>query len=103
MEQVAEQLKAVPELLEQFDVIKIRKRELTHSDGLSFSDPSVASSLSGGQFLRAYVERHNGLPIRNLTTFGSQHMGIADTTPYKPRRALPSRAQRGARRRVQRM
>ncbi|RDW67329.1 palmitoyl-protein thioesterase family protein [Aspergillus mulundensis] len=30
----------------------------------------------GGQFLRAYVERCNKPPIRNLVTFGSQHNGI---------------------------
>ncbi|KKK19830.1 hypothetical protein P175DRAFT_0500416 [Aspergillus ochraceoroseus IBT 24754] len=32
----------------------------------------------GGQFLRAYVERCNNPPIRNLVTFGSQHNGIAE-------------------------
>ncbi|KAF2837207.1 palmitoyl-protein thioesterase precursor [Patellaria atrata CBS 101060] len=31
----------------------------------------------GGQFLRAYVERCNVPPVRNLVTFGSQHNGIA--------------------------
>ena len=31
----------------------------------------------GGQFLRAYVERCNNPPVRNLVTFGSQHNGIA--------------------------
>ncbi len=31
----------------------------------------------GGQFLRAYVERCNDPPVRNLVTFGSQHNGIA--------------------------
>jgi len=30
----------------------------------------------GGQFLRAYVERCNNPPVRNLLTFGSQHNGI---------------------------
>ncbi|CAI6330638.1 unnamed protein product [Periconia digitata] len=30
----------------------------------------------GGQFLRAYVERCNNPPVRNLVTFGSQHNGI---------------------------
>ena len=33
---------------------------------------------SGGQFLRAYVERYNDPPIHNLITFGSQHMGVSD-------------------------
>ncbi|KAK5654545.1 hypothetical protein OQA88_7174 [Cercophora sp. LCS_1] len=31
----------------------------------------------GGQFLRAYVERCNFPPVRNLITFGSQHNGIS--------------------------
>jgi palmitoyl-protein thioesterase len=31
----------------------------------------------GGQFLRAYIERCNFPPVRNLVTFGSQHNGIA--------------------------
>lgn len=31
----------------------------------------------GGQFLRAYIERCNTPPVRNLVTFGSQHNGIA--------------------------
>jgi palmitoyl-protein thioesterase len=30
----------------------------------------------GGQFLRAYIERCNSPPVRNLVTFGSQHNGI---------------------------
>lgn len=32
----------------------------------------------GGQFLRAYVQRCNRPPVRNLLTFGSQHNGIMD-------------------------
>lgn len=32
----------------------------------------------GGQFLRAYVERCNAPPVRNLVTLGSQHNGISD-------------------------
>ncbi|KAI0398568.1 palmitoyl-protein thioesterase 1 [Xylariaceae sp. FL0594] len=32
----------------------------------------------GGQFLRAYVQRCNAPPVRNLVTFGSQHNGIVD-------------------------
>ncbi|KAN0065303.1 hypothetical protein ACQY0O_001138 [Thecaphora frezii] len=38
----------------------------------------------GGQFLRAYVERCNAPPVRNLITFGSQHMGIADLPACGP-------------------
>lgn len=40
--------------------------------------PSFHYDLPGGQFLRAYNERYNKPPIRNLITFGSQHMGISD-------------------------
>lgn len=54
---VAEQLTSIPELGRGFDAI-------------GFSQ--------GGQFLRAYVERNNTLPVHNLITFGSQHMGISD-------------------------
>ncbi|OJI99857.1 hypothetical protein ASPVEDRAFT_51158 [Aspergillus versicolor CBS 583.65] len=32
----------------------------------------------GGQFLRAYIERCNNPPVRNLVTFGSQHNGISE-------------------------
>lgn len=32
----------------------------------------------GGQLLRAYVERCNDPPVKQLITFGGQHMGIAD-------------------------
>jgi len=39
-------------------------------DALGFSQ--------GGQFLRAYVERCNYPPVRNLVTFGSQHNGISE-------------------------
>lgn len=38
-------------------------------NGLGFSQ--------GGQFLRAYVQRCNNPPVRNLVTFGSQHNGIS--------------------------
>jgi palmitoyl-protein thioesterase len=32
----------------------------------------------GGQALRAYVQRCNHPPVRNLVTYGSQHAGVAD-------------------------
>ena len=38
----------------------------------------------GGQFLRAYVQRCNAPKVRNLVTFGSQHMGIADLPACGP-------------------
>lgn len=37
-----------------------------------------------GQFLRGYVERCNSPAVRNLVTFGSQHMGISDLPACKP-------------------
>ncbi|KAK0533252.1 hypothetical protein OC835_003071 [Tilletia horrida] len=63
VEKACEQIAAVPELKDGFDAI-------------GFSQ--------GGQFLRAYVERCNTPPVRNLITFGSQHMGIADLPACKP-------------------
>ncbi|KAI9934361.1 hypothetical protein ASPWEDRAFT_38077 [Aspergillus wentii DTO 134E9] len=49
------------------------------------SDPNISNAPSinamgfsqGGQFLRAYVQRCNSPPVRNLVTFGSQHNGIS--------------------------
>ncbi|KZP34257.1 palmitoyl-protein thioesterase [Athelia psychrophila] len=63
LEQVAQQLESVEELRGGFDAI-------------GFSQ--------GGQFLRAYVERYNSPPIRNLITFGSQHMGVSDIPTCRP-------------------
>ena len=40
--------------------------------------------ISGGQFLRAYVERYNRPPVNNLITFGSQHMGVSDLPACHP-------------------
>ncbi|PWN37180.1 alpha/beta-hydrolase [Meira miltonrushii] len=42
----------------------------------------------GGQFLRAYVQRCNKPAVRNLITFGSQHMGISDLPACKPSELL---------------
>ena len=55
IEQAQRQLAKVPELQAGFDAI-------------GFSQ--------GGQFFRGYVERFNTPRVRNLVTFGSQHMGI---------------------------
>ena len=63
VEQACEQLASVPELADGFDAI-------------GFSQ--------GGQFLRAYVQRCNRPAVRNLVTFGSQHMGIADLPACTP-------------------
>ncbi|KAJ1598133.1 hypothetical protein NDA14_005698 [Ustilago hordei] len=57
VQNACEQLAAIDELRDGFDAI-------------GFSQ--------GGQFLRAYVQRCNTPKVRNLVTFGSQHMGIAD-------------------------
>jgi len=48
------------------------------------ADPKLAGGFNaigfsqGGQFLRAYVERCNSPPVKNLITFGGQHMGVDD-------------------------
>ena len=57
VEQVCRELKADQRLLGGFNAI-------------GFSQ--------GGQFLRAYVERCNDPPVKNLLTLGSQHQGVAD-------------------------
>lgn len=67
---VNEQVRAAHEQLAQLP-------ELRHGfDAIGFSQ--------GGQFLRAYVERYNAPRVRNLVTFGSQHMGIADLPGCSP-------------------
>lgn len=38
--------------------------------------------------MRAYVERCNRPRVRNLVTFGSQHMGISDLPACKPTELL---------------
>lgn len=63
VEQVCQQVAAVPELQ-------------GGADAIGFSQ--------GGQLMRAYIERCNNPPIRNLVTFGSQHQGIADLPACKP-------------------
>lgn len=65
LEQVATEISELPELSKGFDAI-------------GFSQ--------AGQFLRAYAQRYNnaGPPIKNLMTFGSQHMGISDLPGCKP-------------------
>ena len=57
---VCESLASIPQLARGFDAI-------------GFSQ--------GGQFLRAYVERCNAPPVRNLITYGSQHMVRAESMP----------------------
>lgn len=38
----------------------------------------------GGQFLRALIQRCDAVKVRNLVTFGSQHMGISDLPTCSP-------------------
>lgn len=45
-------------------------------DALGFSQ--------GGQFLRGWVERCDGPPVRSLVTFGSQHNGISEFQDCAP-------------------
>ncbi|KAF8316426.1 alpha/beta-hydrolase [Clavulina sp. PMI_390] len=63
LEVVHEQLSNITELRNGFDA-------------LGFSQ--------GGQFLRAYAEAYNDPPIKNLITFGSQHMGVSDLPTCRP-------------------
>ena len=51
---------------------------------------------TGGQFLRAYIERYNNPPVNNLITFGSQHMGISDIPACNPYDLLCQVARRAA-------
>ncbi|KAI0250121.1 hypothetical protein BJV78DRAFT_1221252 [Lactifluus subvellereus] len=93
VELVAQQLKDLPQLSRGFDAIG-------SSQGTS---ESLLNTFQAGSPC-AYVERHNDTPIRNLITFGSQHMGISDIPPCKPydlRCQLMRKC--GARWRVQRM
>ncbi|KZT67183.1 alpha/beta-hydrolase [Daedalea quercina L-15889] len=75
VEQVAAQLANITELADGFDA-------------MGFSQ--------GGQFLRAYVERHNTPPVHNLVTFGSQHMGISDIPGCRPFDVMCQLARRAA-------
>jgi len=61
--EVCEQLGSIPELSMGFNAI-------------GFSQ--------GGQFMRAYVERCNTPPVRNLITIGSQHQGVMDLPGCQP-------------------
>ncbi|KAH9924873.1 Alpha/Beta hydrolase protein [Fomitopsis serialis] len=75
VEQVAAQLANITEIADGFDA-------------MGFSQ--------GGQFLRAYIERHNAPPVHNLITFGSQHMGISDIPGCRPFDVMCQLARRAA-------
>jgi palmitoyl-protein thioesterase len=71
---VAEQLACIPELEYGFDAIGF-SQGIHHQRLHSLLTHDVKT---GGQFLRAYVQFYNDPPVRNLITYGSQHMGISD-------------------------
>ena len=64
LKEVCEAIHAEPGLLDPDDRKRVRV------DALGFSQ--------GGQFLRGLIERCEGLDVRSLVTFGSQHNGIAE-------------------------
>ncbi|PJF16623.1 hypothetical protein PSACC_03610 [Paramicrosporidium saccamoebae] len=57
VDEICEQLESIEELKDGFDAV-------------GFSQ--------GGQILRAYVQRCNSPPVRNLITVGAQHQGVMD-------------------------
>jgi palmitoyl-protein thioesterase len=57
VDEICEQLGSIEELKDGFDAV-------------GFSQ--------GGQILRAYVQRCNSPPVRNLITIGAQHQGVMD-------------------------
>jgi len=57
VEEIRDQLQAIPELEGGFDAV-------------GFSQ--------GGQILRAFVQRFNAPPVRNLITVGAQHQGVSN-------------------------
>lgn len=71
----------VNEQIDQVHCMLRKVPELRHGfDAVGFSQ--------GGQFLRGYIERYNAPHVRNLITFGSQHMGIADLPACSPYDAI---------------
>ena len=89
MELVAQQLKDIRKLSGGFDAIGFSQGSYLYQKwnmkaAFLLLMTTTTTPRSGGQFLRAYIERHNDPPIRNLITFGSQHMGISDLPACKP-------------------
>lgn len=66
---LTEQVSSVCEALHDNPKLKDSKTGEVRVDALGFSQ--------GGQFLRGLLQRCDGLSMRNLVTFGSQHNGIA--------------------------
>lgn len=52
-------------------------QQLAHIDELREGFDAVGFS-QGGQIMRAYVQRCNRPPVRNLITIGAQHQGVMD-------------------------
>lgn len=67
---VNDQISQVCSALQDVPGLKDSTSGLVRADALGFSQ--------GGQFLRALVQRCEGLSVRTLMTFGSQHNGISD-------------------------
>ena len=57
------------------------------------ADPQLAGGFhgmgfsQGAQFLRAYVQRYNSPPVRNLVSVGGQHQGVFGFPSTSPNRA----------------
>lgn len=67
---LTEQISSVCEALHENPKLKDSNTGEIRVDALGFSQ--------GGQFLRGLLQRCDGLSIRSLVTFGSQHNGIAE-------------------------
>ncbi|KAJ3175505.1 ATP-dependent DNA/RNA helicase [Geranomyces variabilis] len=66
-------------------------RQVDEVCGSLAADPNLAGGFNaigfsqGGQFLRAYVQRCNNPPVRNLITYGAQHAGVSEWPGCKDR------------------
>lgn len=94
LEGVAQQLAGIEELEHGFDAIGFSQGTCGPS---LFEEVIIDCRFQGGQFLRAYVERHNSPSVHNLLTFGSQHMGVSDLPLCAPGDVLCQIARRAAR------
>jgi palmitoyl-protein thioesterase len=92
VEFAAQELAGIPELRGGFDALGLSQGERA---AFSIDDDSSLCA-TGGQFLRAYVERYNTPSVHNLITFGSQHMGVSDLPLCAPRDFLCHVARRAA-------
>jgi len=71
---------AIVDMFNSFFMNANRQLEVAHAKILA--DPYLQFGFNaigfsqGGQFLRAYVERHNNPPVSNLVSIGGQHHGV---------------------------